>query len=111
MGHASLVNWGKVLSSLDLSKTTFPEGTLDDLADRVCLLEENGQYIPAKRIRRCKGTLKHLAWAGNGRGQHIGCEVETGVGGTAEEIRSGRLVQCVGLKQSRPCRKTGIWAL
>ena len=73
------------------------------------MLEENGQYIPAKRIRRCKGTLKHLAWAGNGRGQHIGCEVETGIGGTAEEIRSGRLVQCVGLKESRHCRKTGIW--
>ena len=36
MGHASLVNWGKVLSSLDLSKTTFPEGTLDDLAEYVC---------------------------------------------------------------------------
>ena len=55
-------------------------------------------------------NLKHLAWAGNGQGQRIGCEVETGVGGTAEEIRSGGLVQCVGLKESRQCRKTEIWA-
>ena len=39
----------------------------------------------------------------------MGCEVETGVGGTAEEIRSGRPVQCVGLKQSRHCRKREIW--
>lgn len=54
--------------------------------------------------------LKHLAWAGNGQGQRIGCEVETGVGGTAEEIRSGGLVQCVGLKQSRHGRKTEVWA-
>ena len=78
----------------------------------VCL-EENGQYIPAERIRRCKGTELEPAWAsvGNSQGQHIECEVETGVSGTAEEIRSGKLVQCVGLKESRPCRKTGIWAL
>ena len=78
----------------------------------VCL-EENGQYIPAERIRRCKGTELEPAWAwvGNGQGQRIECEVETGVSGTAEEIRSGKLVQCVGLKESRPCRKTGIWAL
>ena len=78
----------------------------------VCL-EENGLYIPAKRIRRCKGIGLEPAWAWvrNGQGQRIECEVETGVSGTAEEIRSGKLVQCVGLKESRPCRKTGIWAL
>ena len=35
--------------------------------------------------------------------------METGVGGTAKEIRSGRLVQYVGLKKSRHCRKTEIW--
>ena len=54
-------------------------------------------------------NLKHLTWAGIGQGQGFGCEVATGVGGTAEEIRSGRPVQCVGLKQSRHCRKTEIW--
>ena len=85
-----------------------PKRSLDDLAGR---LEENGQYILAKRIRRCKGAELETAWAwaGNGPGQHIGCEVETGVSGTAKEIRSGRLVQCVGFKQSRHCRKTEIW--
>ena len=87
----------------------FPlKGSLGDLAGR---LEENGQFVPVKRIRRCKGTELETvwAWAGNGQGQRIWCEVETGVGGTAEEIKSGRPVQCVGLKQSRHCRKTEIW--
>ena len=108
MGHASLVTGGESFPTCTPPRPLPPKGTLDDLVVR---LEENGQYIPAKRIRTGKGTELETAWAWvrNGQGQRIGCEVETGVGGTAKEIRSGRLVQYVGLKKSRHCRKTEIW--
>ena len=53
MGHASLVTGGESFPTCTPPRLLPPKGTLDDLVVR---LEENGQYIPAKRIRTCKGT-------------------------------------------------------
>ena len=53
MGHASLVTGGESFPTCTPPRPLPPKGTLDDLVVR---LEENGQYIPAKRIRTCKGT-------------------------------------------------------
>ena len=91
MGHASLVTGGESFPTCTPPRLLPPKGTLDDLVVR---LEENGQYIPAKRIRTGKGTELETVWAWvrNGQGQRTGCEVVQELVG--QQKRSGQEALC-----------------